>query len=161
MTDTVRHAPRQGRTQGGLVHVAIGLVAASLLAACGTGTDETVTPSPDKETRVSDDPASEQRPLTPLQRQVEFARADLARRLGVDGERIEVLLARNVTWRDGSMGCPKPGRGYAQVLTPGVQIRLGHGKRQFDYHGPRTGEPFLCEPPGVIQTPAPVLDDGT
>ena len=139
----------------------VGLMAMLLLAGCGTGTED-ATPLPDQEeTQVPDTPTRDQRPRTPLARQVEFAKADLARRTGLDIERIEVLSARNVTWRDGSMGCPKPDRGYAQVLTPGVQIQLGHGKRRFDYHGPRVGEPFLCEPPGVVQTPAPVRDDGT
>lgn len=144
-----------------LVRVAASLTTALLIVGCGTGTEETG-PAPDhEETQVSDTPATEQRPLTPLERQVEFAKADLAKRIGIDVGRVAVVIARNVTWRDGSMGCPRPDRGYAQVLTPGVQIQLGHGKRRFEYHGPRVGEPFLCEPPGVAQAPAPVRDDGT
>jgi len=153
--------PGQMMTTGVPARVAASLATVWLLVGCGAGTEEP-TPAPEREeTQVSDTPSAEQRPRTSLERQVEFAKADLAQRTGLDPEGIEVLVARNVTWRDGSMGCPKPDRGYAQVLTPGVEIRLGHGKRRFNYHGSRVGEPFLCEPPGVIQSPAPVRDDGT
>ena len=34
------------------------------------------------------------------------ARADLAARLAVAPEGIELLLAARLTWRDGSLGCP-------------------------------------------------------
>lgn len=161
MTSDASTRWRPGATRGFVAKTGAGLLAALLMTACANDTGESGVQRHDQENPVSETQTPAQRSRTPLQRQVDTAKADLARRMELDVEAIEVLEARNVTWRDGSMGCPKPDRGYAQVLTPGVRIRLGHGKRSFEYHGSRVGDPFLCEPPGVIQSPAPVADDGT
>jgi len=102
-----------------------------------------------------------------LMQQTEFARAELATRLGVDVEALRLLESVPVHWADSSLGCPLPDRGYTQVITPGVLIRFAHGKVVYEYHGGRSGKPFLCEPPATIQRPAAVnppargFDDGT
>jgi hypothetical protein len=97
-----------------------------------------------------------------LGEQVKHAMTDLVGRLGLpDDGTIRIISAETVTWRDSSMGCSLPDRGYLQVLTPGVLIVLGHGKQTYPYHGSRTGKPFLCEPPGRVQSPLRGHDDGT
>jgi hypothetical protein len=102
-----------------------------------------------------------------LTQQTEFARAELAERLGVEVEALRLLEAEHVHWSDSSLGCPLPDRGYMQVITPGVLIRFAYGKVVYEYHAGRSGKPFLCEPPGTIQRPATVsppsrgFDDGT
>lgn len=97
-----------------------------------------------------------------LGEQVRGAMEDLAGRLGLDDAgKISLVSAETVTWRDASMGCPLPDRGYMQVLTPGVLIVLRHGKQTYQYHGSRTGMPFICEPPGRVQSPLRGHDDGT
>lgn len=102
-----------------------------------------------------------------LEQQTGFARTDLAARLSVPEEELRLLEAARVNWRDSAMGCPLPDRAYTQVITPGVLIRLAHGKTVYEYHGSRAGRPFLCEPPATVEPPAstgsPVrgLDDGT
>jgi ribosomal protein L20A (L18A) len=80
------------------------------------------------------------------QPQVERVVADLAARLGISPEEIVVQEVREVEWRDSSLGCPKPGYGYLQVITPGYQILLQARGRTYDYRTDR-GEIFLlCEP---------------
>lgn len=74
-------------------------------------------------------------------------RADLAQRLGVDEAAIEVVSVREVTWRDGSVGCPQPGMLYPQVLVNGSQIILRHAGVDYHYHSGRGREPFYCENP--------------
>lgn len=75
---------------------------------------------------------------------VEEAKIDLAQRLGVDPEELEVVSAEATTWPDGSIGCPEPGMSYTQSLVEGSKVLLGHDGRVYDYHAGGDGEPFLC-----------------
>ena len=78
---------------------------------------------------------------------IEEALADLASRLGVDDSAIEVLDARDVTWRDGSVGCPEPGLAYTQAEVPGSLIVLRSGASSYRYHAADGGPWFFCENP--------------
>ncbi|MBT8164508.1 MAG: hypothetical protein KJO97_03075 [Acidimicrobiia bacterium] len=78
---------------------------------------------------------------------VTAAVADLAIRLGQDTDAIDVLDAREVTWRDGSVGCPTPEMGYPQVLVPGFLVVLRSGDSSYRYHSAGDLLPFLCETP--------------
>jgi len=49
---------------------------------------------------------------------------DLAKRLGIKAGEVELRHAEPVTWPDASLGLPRPGEMYAQVLTPGWVITL-------------------------------------
>ena len=69
----------------------------------------------------------------------------LAKRLGVSEEEITVVSVESVTWRDASLGCPKKGRMYSQVLTPGYQIILEVNGTQYDYRTNETGYFLLCD----------------
>lgn len=105
------------------------------------------------------------RPLPPmkpdpaLQTLVDAATDDLLDRLAgqrnIDVDHVKVLVARRVTWRSAALGCPMPDRAYQMVLTPGVLIRLLAGGDTYEFHSTLRGPPFLCEPPGRIETPAP------
>lgn len=91
-----------------------------------------------------------------LQPLVNIATKDLVARLGhVDAGEIEVLRAERVTWRSAALGCPQPDQGYMMVLTPGVLIQLRTSGDTWQYHSTLRGPPFLCEPPGRIETPSP------
>jgi hypothetical protein len=46
--------------------------------------------------------------------------ADAQRRSGVGADRIRVVHSEAVTWRDGSLGCPEPGRLYTQALIEAI-----------------------------------------
>jgi hypothetical protein len=73
------------------------------------------------------------------------AREDLADRLSVETDQINLLEVREVTWPDASLGCPQPGMVYAQVPQDGLLIRLGVDKDMYFYHSGGTEDPFLCE----------------
>ncbi len=75
------------------------------------------------------------------------ARADLAGRLAVAVEEIEVVRAEPVVWSDAGLGCPQPGMRYLQVPVEGALIELSAAGQVYRYHtGGRRG-PFLCEHP--------------
>ncbi len=78
---------------------------------------------------------------------VERARVDLAKRLGVTAEQIEVASVEEVTWRNTSIGCPQPGMMYAQRLVNGSRIVLRAGGAEYHYHSGGGREPFYCESP--------------
>lgn len=77
---------------------------------------------------------------------------DLAARLGVAPEAIEVIEVTEVDWPDASLGCPAPDMGYAQVITPGMQVILANGGQSYAYHGSSPDNLFLCG----SDEPAPV-----
>ncbi len=79
--------------------------------------------------------------------QVALARADLARRLGVSPDRIQVVQVETVVWPDQGLGCPQPGMAYLQIPVDGLRILLAHGGRTYAYHSGGLRPPFLCESP--------------
>ena len=87
-----------------------------------------------------------------LQTMVEAALADAARR-AESGTVPKLIDAKKVTWRDGSLGCPAPGRMYTMALVPGYRIRIQSGAAVLDYHASARGAPFLC-PAGRATGPA-------
>jgi hypothetical protein len=88
-----------------------------------------------------------------LQQQVDIARSDLAQTRGIDPGSIGVAEVRNVTWRSGAIGCPKPDMFYTQALVPGTLIVLQVGRETFAYHARNDGQPFHC-PPERAEQPA-------
>jgi len=59
---------------------------------------------------------------TTLQKLVIRAKEDLAKRLSIEVDQIGLIEAKAVEWSDTSLGCPKPGMMYAQVITPGYRV---------------------------------------
>jgi hypothetical protein len=112
-------------------------VAEGIARVCGVGPDAAAVE------RGRIDPA--------LQNLVEQAKLDLASRQNTILEKIEVLEAVSVVWRDSGVGCPKPGMDYLQVLTKGTRIRLRFGPAVFHYHGVGKGPPVYCEQPAKIE----------
>ncbi|WP_202875432.1 hypothetical protein, partial [Kribbella albertanoniae] len=84
---------------------------------------------------------------TPGGTTVEQATAHLAGKLGVQATAVKVVSAEEVTWSDGSMGCPEPGMMYTQALIDGMRIILEADGKRYEYHSGRQGAPFLCENP--------------
>jgi hypothetical protein len=78
--------------------------------------------------------------------------ADLSKRLGTEPGQIGVVSVEEVTWRDGSMGCPRPGMMYPQVLTNGTRVVLEYDGKRYEYHSGGRRSAFLCENP---EPPAP------
>jgi len=65
---------------------------------------------------------------------IERAKKELARRTGISDDQIVLKQVEVVTWPDTSLGCPLPGRMYAQVVTPGYRLVLSDGARDYEYH---------------------------
>jgi hypothetical protein len=82
-----------------------------------------------------------------IQEQVGKAKEDLAKLLGVDADQIELVEYQAVTWRDGSLGCPKPGMAYTQALQEGYRIQLQVEGILYNYHGASRRDPFYCQSP--------------
>ena len=81
---------------------------------------------------------------------VAFAIADLAGWLGVAAEDISLVEQVEVTWNDGSLGCPQPGMAYTQALVDGSRIVLVVEGVSYNYHSRAGHAPFYCANPGTI-----------
>jgi hypothetical protein len=94
-------------------------------------------------------------------RPVTQAKEDLAERLSIEVDQIQLVEFRAVVWPDASLGCPQPGMAYKQVPQDGGLIRLEVDGRLYEYHSGGSRAPFLCERPLQIDktTPPPSLDD--
>jgi pyruvate/2-oxoglutarate dehydrogenase complex dihydrolipoamide acyltransferase (E2) component len=98
---------------------------------------------------TSKGPAAPQPTVTvaPGERPAQAAARDLAERLGVDEKDVRMLRSVEVTWPDGSVGCPVPGMSYAQVLTDGTLVELSVGGVRYEYHSGGGRGLFLCRNP--------------
>jgi hypothetical protein len=76
--------------------------------------------------------------------------AAAAERSGVAASDLEVTMAEQITWSDGSLGCPEPGQMYTQALVDGYHIVIVAGDEELDYRVGSGGSFRLCEggPPG-------------
>lgn len=90
-------------------------------------------------------PATGGAPASGLDRAIANAQTDLARRLGVTAQSIQVSAAEAKEWPNSALGCPEPGMMYMQVITPGYQVVLTVGGKNYPYHGDRSGAMKLCE----------------
>jgi hypothetical protein len=83
------------------------------------------------------------------QKLVTQAKEDLAHELSIPLSAISLLKFKEVVWPDSSLGCPRPGLAYTQVLQPGFLIRLSARGRSYEFHAGARGAPFLCSEPRV------------
>ena len=59
---------------------------------------------------------------------------ELAGQLQVAEEQIQVVSVEPMNWPDASLGCPEPGKMYAQVIVPGFRVLLEAGDAGYLYH---------------------------
>jgi hypothetical protein len=132
------------------------LLLALVLAACSGGApEETGASSPPAEsTPQQPKEAGAMKEIDPrLESFVAEAASDLARRLKIDEDEIELAEARFVTWPNSALGCPEPDIMYTQALVPGYRIRLIVNGRSHHFHGARDRPPFHC-PAERVSAPA-------
>lgn len=60
--------------------------------------------------------------------------ADAAQRFKVAESAVVLTRAEQVTWNDGSLGCPEPGRMYTQSLIPGYLVIAKTAEGELAYH---------------------------
>jgi len=90
-------------------------------------------------------------------------RDDLARRALVKPDTITVVSATEQQWPDGSMGCPKPGEMYTQMIVPGYRVVLQAGGEKYAYHSDQRGKFIVCAnglalPPAQQQMKSPAKE---
>lgn len=71
---------------------------------------------------------------------------DLAIRLEVSAKELKLVAAEPKDWPDTSLGCPKPGMFYAQVITPGYRFVFSHGDNRYEYHTNLDGSAVVACP---------------
>lgn len=125
--------------------VTILLAGTAIIAACATG-DPTIPSTTTPSTTVpSSSPSTTARPVPPAVDPVaDLAADDLATRLGIPADDIEMIRTTKVTWPNGALGCPQPGGFYTQALVSGAQVILLADDRYYAYHAGSDGVPFLC-----------------
>ena len=75
---------------------------------------------------------------------VDAAIDDAARRTASRREQVTVESLASVTWPDGALGCPEPGRLYTQSLVPGYRLVLRVGEQRLLYHAGNRGTFTFC-----------------
>lgn len=80
---------------------------------------------------------------------ITLARRYLAAKLVVAPADLVLISAESVTWSDSSLGCPREGMLYMQVLTPGYRITLQHGVNHYSIHTDSGRRAVHCDQPGA------------
>lgn len=81
--------------------------------------------------------------------------ADAARRFEVDENAVVLSQAEQVTWSDGSLGCPRPGMSYTQALVPGFRVSATTPAGKLLYHTDMRGQVVSCVQPAPRRPAAP------
>jgi len=76
---------------------------------------------------------------------VRAATNDLAARLKISPENVQVVSVQAMDWSDTSLGCPQPGMFYAQVITLGYRIVLSAEGNPVEYHADKKGRVVTCK----------------
>jgi hypothetical protein len=74
---------------------------------------------------------------------------DAALRFNVATNEVVLTRAEQVTWPDASLGCPEPGRSYAQMQVAGFRVVAMATAGDFLYHTDALGSIVLCAPPAA------------
>jgi len=90
-------------------------------------------------------PAGQQVSTTAIPREVRRAVvADAAKRFNVAESAVVLTRAEQVTWPDGSLGCPEPGRMYTQMLVDGFRVSAKTTEGELLYHTDSRGNVANC-----------------
>lgn len=69
-----------------------------------------------------------------IQRVIQSARQDLAKKLGVAIAEIFVIKVESQTWPNSSLGCPDHGQDYAPNIISGYRITMDYKGQEYRYH---------------------------
>ena len=90
------------------------------------------------------------------------AMIDLSQRIDVPMDDIVLVSLLEVTWRDGSLGCPEADVAYTQALVPGQQMILQVNGEEYYYHRGKDSVFTYCgdpQPPLEIGPGGPGQDN--
>jgi hypothetical protein len=125
------------------------LMFTTLAAACASGEEKRATPrappvripAPALNEQPSGQPVSTTAIPAELRRAVV---ADAAKRFKVAESAVVLTRAEQVTWPDGSLGCPEPGMMYTQSLVPGFRVVAKTAEGELTYHTDTLGHLRNC-----------------
>lgn len=86
------------------------------------------TPAPDTPDRILE-------PVLTDNEYVDMSVKELARQKNINVDKIGIKEVVRREWGNSSLGCPKPGKLYAQMITPGYLIVLTLNNSDYFYHG--------------------------
>ncbi|MFX0538657.1 hypothetical protein ACQBAT_13870 [Ornithinimicrobium sp. Y1847] len=116
-----------------------------------------ITPPGDDDASPTGEPSGEVPSDVAEKPEVQEAVAAEAQRRSVEESEVEIVDYREVTWRDGSLGCPEAGMMYTQALVPGALLVLEVDGEKASYHAGRQGGFSYCADP---QEPLPAEEGG-
>ena len=119
--------------------VAIGALFCLGLVACRSGSPAEPTASLHASAEASANPMD-----AATQKMVGIASEHLAEQLDVSPDAIAVVRVQPAEWRDGSLGCPKPGVDYLEGKTPGYVMWLDVAGQEYEYHSDATKRVVVC-----------------
>lgn len=96
----------------------------------------------------------------PVEKFVDLAKNDLVSRLQIDIASVNLVKSEEVIWPDAALGCPEPGKTYAQARVPGFRIWLEAGGLEYDYHSDWDRQVILCAVPGLDGNSSLPVDTG-
>jgi hypothetical protein len=70
----------------------------------------------------------------------------VAEQTGAAAELLKLISEEAIDFSDSSLGCPKPGMAYMQVVTPGHKVALEYKGATYDVRI-AGGRGLICEPP--------------
>ncbi len=73
----------------------------------------------------------------------------LKRETALSAGDIQVMNVAAQQWRNSSLGCPREGMMYAQVITPGYLIEVKAGGKVYEYHTDMNQSVVLCAVDGA------------
>lgn len=68
----------------------------------------------------------------------------IAAELGVTADTLQMVEIESTDWPDASLGCPRPGEAYAQVITPGYVVVVQSGGEEITFHTDTEGSVVRC-----------------
>jgi hypothetical protein len=87
--------------------------------------------------------------------------ADAAKRFKVTEDAVVLTRAEQLTWSDGSLGCPEPGRMYTQMLVAGFRVVAKTSAGELTYHTDSRGNAVSCGIHLRGSAPAPAAEPRT
>jgi hypothetical protein len=76
--------------------------------------------------------------------------ADAAMRFKVSPNDVVLTRAEQVTWPDGALGCPQPGRSYTQMQVPGFRVVAKTASGELLYHTDGGASAVNCVSHGAV-----------
>lgn len=73
-----------------------------------------------------------------------LAIAAIAAELGVAPDEVQVIAAEPRDWPDSSLGCPREGQVYLEVITPGFLVTVSFEGEEIAFHTDRRGNVVRC-----------------